>query len=59
MTAIDSCPGCGYPKFGPGLCAYCQPVLALDQYSRIPARESAGGGAAAGFADDMAAVPAV
>ena len=29
MTAIDSCPGCGYPKFGPDLCDYCQPVLAL------------------------------
>ncbi|MGE5697393.1 MAG: hypothetical protein ACM4D3_19815 [Candidatus Sericytochromatia bacterium] len=32
---IDTCPGCGYPKFGPDLCDYCRPVLALDQEPRI------------------------
>jgi hypothetical protein len=20
------CPSCGYPKFGPGLCAFCVPI---------------------------------
>jgi hypothetical protein len=29
MTTIDICPACGYPKFGPGLCAYCVPVQAM------------------------------
>ncbi|MBV8966998.1 MAG: hypothetical protein JO191_12580 [Mycobacteriaceae bacterium] len=28
--AIQSCPACGYPKFGPGLCAYCVPAVAAD-----------------------------
>ena len=30
MTTIDICPACGYPKFGPGLCAYCAPVQAMS-----------------------------
>jgi hypothetical protein len=30
MTTIDICPACGYPKFGPGLCAYCVPVQAMS-----------------------------
>ena len=54
MTAFDGCPGCGYPKFGPGLCAYCQPVLALNQEPSIPVS-----GPTDGFADDVAAAPAV
>jgi hypothetical protein len=29
MTTIGTCPACGYPKFGPGLCAFCLPVQAL------------------------------
>jgi hypothetical protein len=29
MTTIDICPACGYPKFGPGLCAYCGPVQVM------------------------------
>ena len=33
MTTIDTCPGCGYPKFGPGLCAYCLPDQAIAQRS--------------------------
>lgn len=28
---IDSCPACGYPKFGPGLCAFCAPGPAPDE----------------------------
>ena len=28
---IDNCPGCGYPKFGPGLCAFCAPGPAPDE----------------------------
>ena len=35
VMTIDTCPGCGYPKFGPDLCDYCRPVLALDQEPRI------------------------
>jgi hypothetical protein len=31
MTTIDICPACGYPKFGPGLCAYCVPVQAMSE----------------------------
>jgi hypothetical protein len=31
MIAIENCPSCGYPKFGPGLCAYCLPAVAADQ----------------------------
>ncbi len=54
MTAFDSCPGCGYPKFGSGLCAYCQPVLVLDQEPPIAVR-----GSAEGLAGDVAAAPAV
>lgn len=27
---IDNCPACGYPKFGPGLCAFCAPGTAPD-----------------------------
>jgi len=30
MTTINICPACGYPKFGPGLCAYCVPVQAMS-----------------------------
>jgi hypothetical protein len=30
---IDTCPACGYPKFGPGLCAFCTPVPAPDEAS--------------------------
>jgi hypothetical protein len=30
MTTIAICPACGYPKFGPGLCAYCVPVQAMS-----------------------------
>ena len=33
MTTIDLCPGCGYPKFGPGLCDYCLPLQAIGQGS--------------------------
>lgn len=51
---IDICPGCGYPKFGPDLCAYCRPMPVLDAEARIRAREPAGG-----FSDDVAAAPAV
>jgi hypothetical protein len=29
MDALTVCPACGYPKFGPGLCAYCRPERAL------------------------------
>ena len=29
MTTTDICPACGYPKFGPGLCAYCVPVQVM------------------------------
>jgi len=25
------CPGCGYPVFGSGLCAFCQPALAANE----------------------------
>jgi hypothetical protein len=31
LTAVTDCPSCGYPKVGPGLCAYCRPVLARYQ----------------------------
>ena len=56
MAAIDSCPACGYPKLGPGLCAFCQPALAVDHGSDDVARagespcvtgKSSGSGAAA------------
>jgi hypothetical protein len=30
MTTIDICPACGYPKFGPCLCAYCVAVQAMS-----------------------------
>jgi hypothetical protein len=30
MTTIDICPACGYPKFGPGLCAYCVAMQAMS-----------------------------
>jgi hypothetical protein len=23
---VTACPGCGYPTFGPDLCAYCRPA---------------------------------
>jgi hypothetical protein len=29
MTNTAICPGCGYPKVGPGLCACCRAVLVL------------------------------
>ena len=54
MTAFDSCPGCGYPKFGTGLCAYCQPVLVLDNEPPSAVREPT-----EGLADDVSAAPAV
>jgi hypothetical protein len=25
MDSLTVCPACGYPKFGPGLCAFCGP----------------------------------
>jgi hypothetical protein len=33
MNVIDPCSGCGYPKFGPGLCAFCRSVdvISVDQ----------------------------
>jgi len=54
MTAIDTCPGCGYPQFGPDLCAYCRPALTLEQEPSTPLRGPAGG-----FTDGLAAAPAV
>jgi hypothetical protein len=56
MTGIDSCPACGYPRLGPGLCAFCQLAVAVDHGSDDVARppvsrsvtaESSGSGAAA------------
>lgn len=29
MDALTACPACGYPKFGPDLCAYCRPERVL------------------------------
>ena len=26
LSVIGICPACGYPKCGPGLCAYCRPA---------------------------------
>jgi hypothetical protein len=38
MMSIENCQSCGYPKFGPGLCAYCLPAVATDQVFGPPAR---------------------
>ena len=34
MGVIGPCSGCGYPKFGPGPCAFCRSVeeIAFDQF---------------------------
>ncbi len=28
FTILATCPACGYPTLGSGLCAYCRPQLA-------------------------------
>jgi hypothetical protein len=33
VTVINPCFGCGYPKFGPGLCAPCRSVEVLAPWS--------------------------
>jgi uncharacterized Zn finger protein (UPF0148 family) len=41
MTTIDICPACGYPKFGPGLCAYCGPVqVMIEDRPEMPSAAS-------------------
>ena len=35
------CPSCGYPKFGPGLCAFCLPVGATQWPAEAPPRPQA------------------
>jgi hypothetical protein len=42
MTTIDICPACGYPKFGPGLCAYCVPVQAMSEDHAFASMPGAG-----------------
>jgi len=42
MTTIDICPACGYPKFGPGLCAYCVPVQAMIEDQTFVSMPGAG-----------------
>ena len=48
MTAVDICPACGYPKFGPSICAYCLPVAAVDQVVDWPGQDDVPPAAAAG-----------
>lgn len=48
MTTIERCPGCGYPKFGPGLCAFCLPTEAVDQMADSAGDDDATSAAAVG-----------
>jgi hypothetical protein len=42
MNNLAVCPACGYPKFGPNLCAYCVPMRTLTDDPSLDPMPAAG-----------------
>lgn len=42
MSTIGTCPACGYPRIGAGLCAFCVPVQALSGHQDFLSAPRAG-----------------
>jgi hypothetical protein len=49
-VTVDICPACGYPTVGPGMCAFCRPVVALTGNETFKPKVSAAHARPAGAA---------